>query len=363
MSKLPVEDLEHILAHTQELWSELNDRRIFITGGTGFFGCWLLESLTFAIDRLNLNTQAVILTRDIPAFQRKSPHLVTHPSIVLHSGDVRDFIFPDGEFSHVIHGANTASFAFNSSNPLLMIDTILAGTKHTLEFAKQKSVKKFLSIGSGAVYGKQVAKIAHVSEDCLSIPNPLDSENLRIGTPDPSNPENAYGEAKRISELLCTIASHESQLETKIARCFTFVGPHLPLDTHFAIGNFIRDGLQHKPIHIRGDGTPYRSYLYAADLAIWLWTILFKGKSCQPYNVGSDVAITISGLGKLITEVLGSELEVIIDRQPVPDKVADRYVPAIQTALLDLQLQPYIDLPTSIKKTADWYRALSIPSK
>ena len=130
-----------------------------------------------------------------------------------------------------------------------------------------------------------------------------------------------------------------------------------------SIGNFIRDGIQGNPIHIRGDGTPYRSYLYAADLTIWLWTILFKGKSCQPYNVGSDVAITIGELGKLITEVLGSELDVIIDRQPMPGKGTEQYIPSIQTALLDLQLQPYIDLPTSIKKTADWYHNLSIPSK
>jgi nucleoside-diphosphate-sugar epimerase len=350
VSKLPVEDLEHVLAHTKEVWSELNDRRIFITGGTGFFGCWLLESLTFAIDRLNLNTQAVVLTRDIATFKLKAPHLAEHSAIMLCQGDVRDFTFPDGEFSHVIHGATAASASLNSNDPLLMIDTIVTGTNHTLEFAKQKSVKKFLLTSSGAVYGRQSAEISHVSENYF-------------GAPDPMNPANAYGEAKRLAELLCAIASHESQVETKIARCFAFVGPHLPLDTHFAIGNFIRDGLQHKPIHIRGDGTPYRSYLYAADLAIWLWTILFKGKSCQPYNVGSDVAITISRLGKLITEVLGSELEVIIDRQPVPGKAADRYVPAIQTALLDLQLQPYIDLPTSIKKTADWYRALSIPSK
>jgi nucleoside-diphosphate-sugar epimerase len=347
VSKLPVDDLEHILVHTRDLWSELNDRRIFITGGTGFFGCWLLESLIFAIDRLNLNTQAVILTRDIATFQLKSPHLAEHPAINLHQGDVRDFAFPDGEFSHVIHGATAASASLNSNDPLLMIDTIVTGTKHTLEFAKQKSVGKFLLTSSGAVYGRQPAEISHVSENY-------------VGAPDPMNPDNAYGEAKRLAELLCAIASHNSALETKIARCFAFVGPHLPLDTHFAIGNFIRDGIQRKSIHIRGDGTPYRSYLYAADLTIWLWTILFKGKSCQPYNVGSDVAITIGELGKLVTEVIGGAREVIIDRQSIPGKAAEQYVPAIQTALLDLQLQPYIDLPTSIKKTADWYLSTSI---
>jgi nucleoside-diphosphate-sugar epimerase len=347
VSKLPVDDLEHVLAHTQELWSELNDRRIFITGGTGFFGCWLLESLIFVIGKLNLNTQAVVLTRDIATFKLKAPHLAEHSAIKLFQGDVRDFTFPDGEFSHVIHGATAASASLNSNNPLLMIDTIVAGTKHTLEFAKQKSVKKFLLTSSGAVYGRQPAEISHISENY-------------VGAPDPMNPANAYGEAKRLAELLCAIASHDSDLETKIARCFAFVGPHLPLDTHFAIGNFIYDGIHGKPIHIHGDGTPYRSYLYAADLTIWLWTILFKGKSCQPYNVGSDIAITIGELGKLVTEVIGGAREVMIDRQSIPGKVAEQYVPAIQTALRDLQLQPYIDLPTSIKKTADWYLSTSM---
>ena len=177
------------------------------------------------------------------------------------------------------------------------------------------------------------------------------------------NPNSAYGEGKRAAELLCTLMASQHGFEAKIARCFAFVGPHLPLDAHFAVGNFIRDGIQSKPIHIRGDGTAYRSYLYAADLTIWLWTILFQGKSCQPYNVGSDLAITIGELGKLVTEVIGSKREIIIDRQPLAGKAAEQYVPAIKTALLDLQLQPSIDLPTSIKKTVDWYRSLSIASK
>jgi nucleoside-diphosphate-sugar epimerase len=342
VSKLPVEDLEHILTHTQDLWSELDGQRIFITGGTGFFGCWLLESLAWAIDRLDLKTQAVVLTRDITTFKLKVPHLANHPAIEFHAGDIRDFIFPDGDFSHVIHGATAASASLNSSNPLLMIDTIVQGTKHTLEFAKQSGTKKILLTSSGAVYGRQPSEITHVSEDYL-------------GAPDPLNPANAYGEAKRLSELLCSIASNEHPIETKIARCFAFVGPHLPLDTHFAIGNFIRDSLQGKSIEILGDGTPYRSYLYAADLAIWLWKILFQGKSCQPYNVGSDLGISIGELGKLIIETAATKQSVIVHRSPVIGKAPERYVPSIHKARSELQLQPYIDLPTSIHKTFNWY--------
>jgi dTDP-glucose 4,6-dehydratase len=79
----------------------------------------------------------------------------------------------------------------------------------------------------------------------------------------------AYGEGKRVSEWLCAQAS-SNRFEVKIARVFALVGPHLPLDRHFAIGNFIKSAMACEQIIIRSDGTPYRSYLYAADMAGWL---------------------------------------------------------------------------------------------
>ena len=101
-------DLDHVLAHTQGLWEELRGQRVFITGGTGFFGCWLLESFAWANNRLNLDATAVVLTRSVERFQRKAPHLASHPAIHFHIGDVRDFDFPDGHFAHVIHAATEA---------------------------------------------------------------------------------------------------------------------------------------------------------------------------------------------------------------------------------------------------------------
>jgi dTDP-glucose 4,6-dehydratase len=332
------QDLDDILVRTDDLWDELRSQRIFITGGTGFFGCWLLESLIWANDKLGLNAEVVVLTRNYDAFRNKAPHLANHPSIQFIIGDVTSFNFPEGDFSYVIHAATEASAKLNEENPLLMFETIVQGTRHTLEFAKLCQAKKFLLTSSGAVYGKQPSALTHIPEDY-------------IGAPDPTHAQSAYGEGKRAAEMLCTLYGKQYGFEIKIARCFAFVGPYLPLDTHFAIGNFIRDGLKDGPILVNGDGTPYRSYLYAADLAVWLWTILLKGRSCYPYNVGSDLDLSISRIAHLVAQVFQPQVEVIIAQKPLAGKEAERYVPLTNRALSDLGLKSMIGLEDAIKRT------------
>jgi Nucleoside-diphosphate-sugar epimerases len=332
------QDLDDILVRTDDLWDELRSQRIFITGGTGFFGCWLLESLIWANDKLGLNAEVVVLTRNYDAFRNKAPHLANHPSIQFIIGDVTSFNFPEGNFSHVIHAATEASAKLNEENPLLMFETIVQGTRHTLEFAKLCQAKKFLLTSSGAVYGKQPSDLTHIPEDYMA-------------APDLTHAQSAYGEGKRAAEMFCTLYGKQYGFETKIARCFAFVGPYLPLDTHFAIGNFIRDGLQGCPILVNGDGTPYRSYLYAADLAIWLWTILLKGQSCYPYNVGSDFDLSISRIAHLVAQVFQPQVEVIIAQKPLAGKEAERYVPLTNRALSDLGLKSMIGLEDAIKRT------------
>ena len=180
------------------------------------------------------------------------------------------------------------------------------------------------------------------------------------------DPNSAYGEGKRVGELLCAIAHREHGLEATIARCFAFVGPHLPLDAHFAIGNFIRDTLKGDPIQIK-DGSPYRSYLYAADLAIWLWTILFKGSACHPYNVGSEHDTTISQLAETVAFTLGGSVQVSSTSPPLnPSSVSintttphlnsspSRYVPDLKNAHA-LGLEVRTPLTDAIRKTAQWY--------
>lgn len=351
------EDLDHILAHTEGLWEELRGQKIFITGATGFFGCWLLESFAWANEKLKLNTELVALTRNLENFQRKAPHLASNPAMRFQIGDVRDFKFSEEKFAFVIHAATEASVKLNQENPSLMLDTIVQGTKRTLDFAVHCGAKKFLLTSSGAVYGPQPPDLTHIPEEYY----PLNIEHRTSNTEHRNGKlESAYGEGKRQAELLCATYTRDcrvqlgSTLETKIARCFAFVGPYLPLDTHFAIGNFIRDALRGGPIQVNGDGTPFRSYLYAADLATWLWIILFRGKNCRPYNVGSSRDLPISKIAENVNAAFGNKLQISIAQKPASGKPASRYIPDTARAEQELNLRETVSLKEAIERTATW---------
>ena len=342
---LPHQDLADVLAHTRELWVEARGQSFFITGGTGFFGMWLLESFAYINDSLGLGMRATVLTRDPSAFARKAPHLSQRADLDFIQGDVRSFVFPSGKFTYVIHAATEASAKLNQDSPEEMLDAIIGGTRRVLDFAAQAGVKKFLLTSSGAVYGQQPADITHISEDYL-------------GAPDPLLPGSAYGEGKRVSEHMCTVHARQHGYDVKFARCFAFVGPHLPLDAHFAIGNFIRDALAGHPIHIAGDGTPMRSYLYASDLAIWLWTLLFKAPSARAYNVGSADDLSIAQLAATVATALGGKSIVSVAQRQDPLRPLSRYVPSVTRAQTEFGLRSHVSLADAIVRTAHWQQSL-----
>jgi dTDP-glucose 4,6-dehydratase len=224
-------------------------------------------------------------------------------------------------------------------DPIAMLDTIIAGTRRALDFAVARRAKSFLLISSGAVYGRQPHDLDRIPE-------------TYGGGPDPTQPKWTYGEAKRTAELLGCLYAERHGLPVKIARCFAFTGPYMPLDQHFAIGNFIRDALDGRPIRVQGDGTPFRSYLYAADLAIWLWTILTQGQQGRPYNVGSENAVTIAEIAHAVAATLAPHASVQIARTPSAGVPPGRYVPSTERARNELNLREWIPLDEAIRRTA-----------
>lgn len=345
------EDVAAVLGRTRSLWSELKNATVFITGATGFFGIWLLETLLAANREFSLNCRVLGLSRDPDRFAAKAPHLARDPAITWIAGDVRDFAFPAGPVTHIIHAATEASVTLNAEHPQTMFDVCVEGTRRVLALAKEKQPARMLFTSSGAVYGRQPPDLSHIPEDFT-------------GGPDPLDPRNAYAEGKRAAEHLCTLACLPppagARLHISIARCFAFVGPHLPLDIHFAIGNFIRDALAGGPIRVNGDGTPYRSYLYAADLAEWLFTILLRGQSGRAYNVGSEEAVSIRELADLVADVAlampaDARPAVAVARQPAPGVAAARYVPSCRLAAAELGLPPGTPLTTAVERTLRFY--------
>ena len=336
------EDLDHVLDLTRDAWDDLRGKRIFITGGTGFFGMWLLESFLWANERLDLDAQAVVLSRDPQSFIKKHTHLADAPALSFHQGDVRNFAFPDGNFAFIIHAAAEASARLIAEQPLLMLDAIINGTRRALDFARHCGAQRFLLTSSGAVYGRQPPELAHVGEDYP-------------GAPDPMDPASCYGLAKRLAEHQAMLYARRYGIEAKIARCFAFAGPYLPLDTHFAVGNFVRDALRGGPIRISGDGTPRRSYLYAADLAVWLWTILFRGQSCRPYNVGAERAVSISELAYIVAGAFQEHIAVEIARTATPGDHPQQYVPSTRRAQTELGLNATITIEAAVARMARWH--------
>jgi nucleoside-diphosphate-sugar epimerase len=339
---LPTEDLQYVLDHTQEDWERFRGKGVFVTGATGFFGTWLLETFAFANRALDLNAHLTGLTRDPDRFASQFPDLMRCPAIQLWKGDVRDFVFPSGDFSHVIHAGTTSSAPVP---PLEMLDTIVSGTRRTLDFCTSSGAKHCLLVSSGAVYGKQPEELSHVSESFS-------------GAPDPGTPGHAYGEGKRVAELLGAIYAQKHDVRIKTARCFAFVGPHLPLDAHFAIGNFIRDALKGGPIQIQGDGTPVRSYLYAADLCVWLWKLLL-GDSTGTFNVGSMQCYSISEVAHAVSSVFGGTIPVQIGsprKESTPKRLPSRYVPDCQKFQSTHGVCSEIPLRDAIQKTARFYQ-------
>jgi len=335
-SRLFGDDLEHVLKHGGEALESLRNARLFLTGGTGFVGKWLLETLLFANNRLDLGARVVVLTRRPSVFERDFPHLVPRDVVTLHRGDIRSFDYPDGAFTHVIHAA---ADVVEGVSPIDAFDTTLCGTRRVLDMARDRGAKRFLFVSSGAVYGRQPPELALVPESYNGAPCCTD-----VGS--------AYGSAKRAAEWLTSAYSEPDGMACAIARCFAFVGPYLPLDKQFAIGNFFADLLAGRKIDVK-NGAPVRSYLYAADLTAWLWVILVRGAGGAAYNVGSSEAVSIAELAERVSALRGAQGAYrrvgLLENGVRPE----RYVPDIEKAG-GLGLRPVFDLSESLRRTLSW---------
>ncbi len=353
-------DLDGILAAAPDLWEPLRGQTLFLTGGTGYYGCWFLESFSHLNAALDLRARAVVLTRRPDALRAKMPLLSADPAIRLVQGDVRKLDAGDvrrqlgsdapDRCQFIIHAAAETDSRLYAADSVSMLDTIVEGTRATLDFACAAGARRFLFTSSGAVYGPQPAGLTHMPEEYNGAPD--DAAPCK-----PDDALNAYAGAKRLAEALCAGYHARHGLETMIARPFATIGPHLALDWHFALGNFLADALAGRPIEIKGDGTPYRSYIYAAEQTLWLWTILLRGQPARPYNVGSSDGRPLREVAAVVAETSAPPRPVQIAQAADPSKLPERYVPDVTRIKRELGVAETVDLPTAIRRTLAWHHS------
>ena len=316
----------------------LAGKTILLTGATGFFGVWLLSLCGWLNNTRHIGLSVVAVSRDPGTFLTRHPRFAAAPWLTWIAGDVRDFAVPSVPVDFVLHAATDTS-AEAGRNPQMLLDTIVDGSRHVLDCARQCQAGRVLLVSSGAVYGTQAPGVTHMNEDTRTAPSPLHAGN-------------AYGVGKRVMEMLGAIHAQETQAQVVIARCFAFAGAGLPLNGHFALGNFIRDALGAERIVIRSGGTAERSYLYGADLAIWLIRLLVSGNNGEAYNVGSDQALSIADLARTVATVLAGGKPVVIEGQDDLRNGPHRYVPSIDKARAGCGLDVWTPLGQAIALTA-----------
>ena len=310
---------------------------LLVIGGSGFFGKSILDAFQRnLLDSWDIDS-LMIMARHPEELQKNHSQLITS-KVKLLKGDItsiNELPFAD----YVIHAAASTDARNYHLAPLKERSNIIRGTLNYCELAKEFNQKsKSVYVSSGAVYGTQPYNLEKIPEDF----DFLDAEQLPESKRD-------YAYAKRDSEKAINDLGNYG-LDVSIARCFAFVGQWLARDQHFAIGNFINDGLNNRKIKVTSNHKVYRSYMYADDLVEWLMTIAEKSdSSCPIYNVGSDQEILITELASKIGDFFHQETDML----PHSSDNLDFYIPDISRAMKDLNLHLKYNLDEAISRTVE----------
>lgn len=311
-------------------------RSLLLIGGSGFFGKSFLDAhrrgllRPWAIDRIT------VVARSASSHLRGHPDLLGSDVAVLDADVARTDQLPIADI--VIHAASTTDARRYAEDPKAERQNILAAVDNYSLIAKSAHRgSRVVFASSGAVYGQQPA-------DLLELPEAFEPAAAATLV----DYKRDYAEAKRLSEeRIAELGA--SGIRVSVARCFAFVGHYLPRDQHFAIGNFLADGLAGRPIQVKARKAVYRSYMHADDLVRWLMTMAeAAAPECPIYNVGSDEAKTVGEVASVVAARFG----VAADIPEVTDPAVDRYIPSIAKARRELGLELSFDLEAAVDEVA-----------
>ncbi|MGG1946702.1 NAD(P)-dependent oxidoreductase [Trinickia sp. NRRL B-1857] len=340
------DDLEHVRRKLAPVWPALRGAHLFLTGATGFFGIWLLESLIWANRAERLDLTITALSRAPERFlDTRAQHLRAYPELRFVAGECADFELPKRPCTHILHAASESNVDALADWPQRHLDAAIDGTRRIVDMAARHRCKSVLVTTSGAVYLPSESR-----DGTRFVEGPA-------GIADYIAERHVYGQSKRLIEVMTAVAANRHGFDALIARCFAFVGPYLPLEQNYVIGNLLRDALAGRELVVTGDGTPLRSYLHAADLVVWLLTILVRGRSGVPYNVGGDEAVSIAQLAHRVAAVVGLPADMVTIKQAsVPGAAPSAYLPALGRIRQELGVRVDIPLDDAIRRTLAWHR-------
>jgi len=337
MQLWPIEDLDYVLKGLGNSTLKLRNKKILFTGATGFIGKSLLESLLWINEVENLNIEIQCISRDPLSFFNSNPHFLEYSALKVLKGDVRDNFNQIG-IGPVDLAIHAATDVIKQEDAVDLLGACIDGTSNILKYTQENGCKSFLLLSSGAVYGRQPEHIERLAE-------------TYIGGVDLISSKSGYALGKQVSEWL-TKQVNPARMEVKVARCFAFVGPYLPLNKHFAIGNFIQAALLGQDIEIMGDGTPLRTYLYTSDLCTWLLKILLDGLPGRVWNVGGEEIVSIRELAEIVREELNPKINIRVFKPPTV--FGEKYIPDVTRITADFGLLPKINIKQAVQKTAQW---------
>ena len=322
----------------KNLAQEVGNNSFFVTGGSGLFGSWILSFFDWCVRRKYSEPELTILSRQ---------NLSSSSSRIKYiCGDIENFQNHGGKSTYTLHmAAPSASETFRSMDELNKFYVLAKGTENLLNYARLNTEKRTLVLSSGALYGGfDETRVSHISESERQAPAYAESlQALSIG--------------KRVSEFLTKEFCDRGHVDASVARCFSFIGPGLPTNLHYAVGNFVAQAVKGEDIVINGSGKPIRSFMYLGDMVFWIMTILLRGKSGEDYNVGSREGISISSLANEIVTVLGAKSKVVVlgkSDQTSGNPPNYYYVPDTFKAERELSLFCRASLRESIKEYAEY---------
>ena len=339
-------DCARILAGQISHLEPLQGGTLLITGGTGFMGTWLTEMVTYLNDQHHFGIRLYLLSTRASLFHERAPHLASRPDIQLIERNILNLVELPDDTNWIIHTAGDPDNSTHATDPLRTLRVIVNGTDALLNSATRLSkLQKILHISSGLIYGLQPMDLPNIPEHF-------------VGGLDCTVPSHVYAEAKRAAEIVCAAYRTQARLPIITARPFAFAGPYQRLDGPWAANSFIRDSLRGGPIRIQGDGESVRSYMYPADMALWMLTMLAQATPGSVYNLGNPIGITLMELARKITQGFPTPISIVPRMLGLNAPRATRLVPDVTRAQKTLGLTVQTDMDSTIRLAIQWYQTL-----